>query len=61
MIDGKGWRSGAVVERKKLNQWFFKISKFSQELLDGLDELKTWPNKVKTMQKIGLVSLLDAK
>ena len=51
VIDGKGWRSGAVVERKKLNQWFFKISKFSQELLDGLDELKTWPNKVKTMQK----------
>ena len=51
VIDGKGWRSGAVVERKKLNQWFFKISKFSQELLDGLDELKAWPNKVKTMQK----------
>ena len=51
VIDGKGWRSGAVVERKKLSQWFFKISKFSQELLDGLDELKTWPNKVKTMQK----------
>ena len=40
-----------MVEKKKLNQWFFKISKFSQELLDGLDELKTWPNKVKTMQK----------
>ncbi len=51
VIDGKGWRSGAVVERKKLSQWFFNISKFSQELLDGLDELKTWPNKVKTMQK----------
>ena len=51
VIDGKGWRSGATVERKKLNQWFFNISKFSQDLLDGLDELDTWPNKVKTMQK----------
>ena len=51
VIDGKGWRSGAVVERKKLNQWFFNISKFSQELLDGLDDLKKWPNKVKVMQK----------
>ena len=51
VIDGKGWRSGAVVERKKLNQWFFNISKFSQELLDGLDNLDLWPKKVKTMQK----------
>ena len=51
VIDGKGWRSGAMVERKKLNQWFFNISKFSQELLDGLDDLKQWPNKVKIMQK----------
>ena len=51
VIDGKGWRSGATVERKKLNQWFFNISKFSQELLDGLDDLESWPNKVKTMQK----------
>ncbi len=51
VIDGKGWRSGAVVERKKLSQWFFNISKFSQDLLDGLDDLETWPNKVKTMQK----------
>ena len=51
VIDGKGWRSGAMVERKKLNQWFFNISKFSQDLLDGLDDLDTWPNKVKTMQK----------
>ena len=51
VIDGKGWRSGAVVERKKLSQWFFNISKFSQELLDGLDNLDAWPNKVKTMQK----------
>ena len=51
VIDGKGWRSGAVVERKKLNQWFFNISKFSEELLKGLDNLKSWPNKVKIMQK----------
>ncbi len=51
VIDGKGWRSGATVERKKLSQWFFKISKFSQDLLDGLEELDGWPNKVKTMQK----------
>ena len=51
VIDGKGWRSGALVERKKLNQWFFNISKFSEELLDGLDDLEEWPNKVKIMQK----------
>ena len=51
VIDGKGWRSGADVERKKLNQWFLNISKFSQELLDGLDDLKQWPDKVKIMQK----------
>ena len=50
VIDGKGWRSGAQVERKKLNQWFFNISKFSEELLDGLKDLSEWPNKVKTMQ-----------
>jgi leucyl-tRNA synthetase len=50
VIDGKGWRSGAVVERKKLNQWFFKITKFSKELLESLDTLKEWPNKVKVMQ-----------
>ena len=51
VIDGKGWRSGANVERKKLNQWFFNISKFSDELLSGLDILNEWPNKVKIMQK----------
>ena len=51
VIDGKGWRSGAQVERKKLNQWFFNISKFSEQLLKGLDDLPEWPNKVKTMQK----------
>jgi leucyl-tRNA synthetase len=51
VVDGKGWRSGALVERKKLNQWFFNISKFSEELLQGLDTLDNWPNKVKVMQK----------
>ncbi len=51
VIDGKGWRSGVQVERKKLNQWFFNISKFSEQLLNGLESLPQWPNKVKTMQK----------
>ena len=51
VIDGKGWRSNAVVERKKLSQWFFNISKFSNELLEDLDTLKEWPEKVKLMQK----------
>ncbi|MDA9203318.1 leucine--tRNA ligase [Candidatus Pelagibacter ubique] len=51
VIDGKGWRSGAPVERKKLSQWFFNISKFSDDLLKGLDQLDEWPNKVKVMQK----------
>ena len=51
VIDGKGWRSGAIVQRKKLNQWFFKISKFSNELLEDLYLLNDWPNKVKVMQK----------
>jgi len=51
VIDGKGWRSGAIVERKKLNQWFFNIKKFSEDLLENLKTLDQWPNKVKTMQK----------
>ena len=51
VIDGKGWRSGVPVERKKLNQWFFNISKFSEDLLIGLEDLDKWPNKVKIMQK----------
>ena len=51
VIDGKGWRSGAIVERRKLNQWFFNITKFSSELLKGLENLDQWPNKVKVMQK----------
>ena len=51
VIDGRGWRSGAIVERKKLNQWFFNISRFSEDLLNELSNLDKWPNKVKTMQK----------
>ena len=51
VIDGKGWGSGAPVERKKLNQWFFNITKFSEKLLQDLDRLNKWPNKVKIMQK----------
>ena len=50
VIDGKGWRSGAVVEKKKLSQWFLKISKYSDELLDDLEKLDKWPDKVKVMQ-----------
>tara|TARA_R110002124_G_scaffold220063_3_gene385841 strand:- start:3018 stop:5585 length:2568 start_codon:yes stop_codon:yes gene_type:complete len=48
--DGRGWRSGALVERRELTQWFFKISDMSGELLDALDTLDNWPAKVKTMQ-----------
>ena len=50
VIDGRGWRSGAIVEKKKLSQWFLKISKYSEELLSDLDKLDKWPNKVKIMQ-----------
>ena len=50
VIDGKGWRSGAEVERRELTQWFFKISDYSEELLDALDGLKDWPEKVRLMQ-----------
>ncbi|MCT4609191.1 MAG: leucine--tRNA ligase [Pelagimonas sp.] len=51
VIDGKGWRSGAEVERKELTQWFFKISDMSGELLDALDGLDNWPSKVRLMQE----------
>ena len=50
VIDGKGWRSGAQVERRKLSQWFLKITDFADELIDGLDGLENWPDKVKLMQ-----------
>jgi leucyl-tRNA synthetase len=51
VIDGKGWRSGAQVERRKLSQWFLKITDFADELLDGLQTLDDWPDKVKLMQE----------
>jgi len=51
VIDGRGWRSGAVVERRKLSQWFFKITAFAEDLLQGLDTLDRWPEKVRVMQK----------
>ncbi|MFD2204894.1 leucine--tRNA ligase [Kiloniella antarctica] len=50
VIDGKGWRSGAEVEKRKLSQWFFKITDFADELLEGLESLDRWPEKVRTMQ-----------
>ncbi|MCK5041789.1 MAG: leucine--tRNA ligase, partial [Sphingomonadales bacterium] len=51
VIDGKGWRSGAVVERRKLNHWFFRTTAFSKELLDELSTLERWPDKVRLMQE----------
>ncbi len=51
VIDGKGWRTGATVEKKNLSQWFFKITHYAEELLNDLNELEQWPDKVKTMQK----------
>ena len=51
VIDGRGWRSGAVVERRKLAQWFFKITEYTEELLDALSTLDRWPPKVRLMQE----------
>ena len=51
VIDGKGWRSGATVEKKRLKQWFLKITDYAEELLEGIDQLDQWPEQVKTMQK----------
>ena len=51
VIDGKGWRTGAKVEKKNLSQWFFKITDYAEELLRDLDKLELWPDKVKTMQR----------
>ena len=51
VIDGKGWRSGAPVERRRLSQWFLKITDFAEELLDGLGQLDNWPDKVRLMQE----------
>ncbi|OGT90884.1 MAG: leucine--tRNA ligase [Gammaproteobacteria bacterium RIFOXYD12_FULL_61_37] len=51
VIDGKGWRSGAPVEKRDIEQWFIKITDYAQELLDGLDKLAAWPDQVRTMQR----------
>ncbi len=51
VVDGKGWRTGAPVERRKLNQWFFKITDYADELLEAIDGLERWPDKVRTMQR----------
>src|SRR5438552_6482416 len=51
VIDGRGWRTGAIVERRKLSQWFFKITAYSEELLAGLQGLDRWPAKVRLMQE----------
>lgn len=51
VIDGRGWRSGALVEKREIPQWFLRITDYAQELLDGLDTLEGWPESVKTMQR----------
>ena len=51
VVDGRGWRSGAIVEKREIPQWFLKITAYAQELLDGLDKLPGWPDSVKTMQR----------
>jgi len=51
VVDGRGWRSGALVEKREIPQWFLKITDYAQELLDGLDSLPGWPDAVKTMQR----------
>ena len=51
VIDGKGWRSGALVEQKRLSQWFLKITDYSEDLLSALKELERWPDRVRLMQE----------
>ncbi len=63
VIDGRGWRTGAIVEKREIPQWFLKITDYAQELLDGLDRLPGWPDAVKTMQRnwIGRSEGLDIR
>ena len=63
VIDGKGWRSGAIIEKRKLSQWFLRITAFAEELLEDLEVLDSWPDKVKLMQKnwIGLSNGVEIK
>src|SRR3546814_15176277 len=58
VIDGKGWRSGAPVEKRKLSQWFLKITQFADDLLAGLKTLDQWPDKVKLMKENGIGKLV---
>src|SRR6202020_2929053 len=51
VVDGRGWRSGAIVEQRELTQWFFKITDYAEELLDSLDSLERWPEKGPLMQR----------
>ena len=53
VIDGRGWRSGALVEQRELTQWFFKITDYAEELLRDLDTLTNWPEKVRLIRPIG--------
>ena len=61
VIDGKGWRSGAEVEKRLLNQWFLKITDFAEDLLDGIDTLERWPEKVRIMQRNWINKSIGAK
>lgn len=61
VVDGRGWRSGALIERKKLNQWSFAITQSADDLLDGLEELGEWPERVLTMQRNWIGKSLGAQ
>ena len=62
VIDGKGWRSGAVVEKKEIEQWYIKITDYAEELLKDIDtKLIDWPERVKSMQRDGLLKALVLK
>jgi leucyl-tRNA synthetase len=61
VVDGRGWRSGALIEKKKISQWFLKITDYSEELLQDLDQLPGWPEQVKTMQRNWIGKSLGAE